>query len=277
MPSAVFFASVSLLDPGALSPLLHHVLPDGFRHWCTFHIYGGACPLEFGPVGALGESRWLHLYRLTPDLVGLSHFCRVPLLLRSVFYVLLCDIPPVFMAIIWSVSLTPACPLHVTPIRGCTLDTCVACEWLDLLSSSSLFQDSVICADLWSRQSGPDDYCNRHSVALALSPSFTVVLNPCYCSMLGGLHGAWRLGCLHVPSSHFQDSVSCLTYSHDSQLLRLPAIDIVWRWPCLPRFRLLQTPCYSGTLGGLHVLVGSLTSPPRVVCLSLPTLGDCCA
>ena len=42
------------------------------------------------------------------------------------FYVILCDIPPVFMAIIWSVSLTPVCPLRVTPIRGCSLDTCVA-------------------------------------------------------------------------------------------------------------------------------------------------------
>ena len=45
------FASVSLLAPGALSPLLHRVLPDGFRHWCTFRICGGASPLEFGPVG----------------------------------------------------------------------------------------------------------------------------------------------------------------------------------------------------------------------------------
>ena len=109
-------------------------------------------------------------------------------------YVLLCDIPPVFLAIIWSVSLTPACPLRVTPIRGCSLDTCVACDWLDLLSSSSLFRDSVICAALWSRQSGPDASCDRHSVALALSPSLTVVMTPCYCGMLGGLHGALRLG-----------------------------------------------------------------------------------
>ena len=121
-------------------------------------------------------------------------FCRVPLELRSVFYALLCDIPPVFMAIIWSVSLTPACPLRVTPIRGCSLDTCVACDWLDFLSSSSLFRDSVICADLWSRQPGPDASCDRHSVALALSPSITVVLTPCYCGMLGGLHSALRLG-----------------------------------------------------------------------------------
>ena len=69
-----FFASVSLLDPVALSPLLHRVFPDGFRHWCAFRFCGGASPLAFGPVGALGELRWLHLYRLTPDLVGLHHF-----------------------------------------------------------------------------------------------------------------------------------------------------------------------------------------------------------
>ena len=66
---------------------------------------------------------------------------------------------------------------------------------------------------------------------------------------------------LQSPSSHFQDSVSCLTCSQDSQLLRHPAIDIVWCWPCLSRFRLLQTPCYCGVLGGLSVLVGFLTYP----------------
>ena len=103
-------------------------------------------------------------------------FCRVPLKLRSVFSVLLCDIPPVFMAIIWSFSLTPACPLRVIPIRGYNLDTCKASEWLDLLSSSSPFQDSVICADLWSRQSGSDATCDRHSVALSVSPSLAVRL-----------------------------------------------------------------------------------------------------
>ena len=69
-----FFASVSLIDPVALSPLLHRVLADGFRHWCAFRLCGGASPLAFGSVGALGELRWLHLYRLPPDLVGLCQF-----------------------------------------------------------------------------------------------------------------------------------------------------------------------------------------------------------
>ena len=70
----LFFASVSLVDPVALSPLLRCVYADGFRHWCAFHSCGGASPHAFGSVGALGELRWLHLYRLTPDLVGLRRF-----------------------------------------------------------------------------------------------------------------------------------------------------------------------------------------------------------
>ena len=113
---------------------------------------------------------------------------------------------------------------------------------------------------------------------MSLSPSLTVAMTPCNCGVLGGLYvlvgsltypspgrmfgpSCPRDWADTVPSSHFQDSVSCLTCSHDSQLLRHPAIDIVWRWPCLPRFRLLQTPCYCGVLGGLSVLVGFLTYP----------------
>ena len=69
-----FFALVSLLDPIALSPLLHHVFADGFRLWCAFRLCGGASPHASGSVGALGELRWLHLYCLTPDLVGLRQF-----------------------------------------------------------------------------------------------------------------------------------------------------------------------------------------------------------
>ena len=69
-----FFASVSLIDRVALSPLLHCVFADGFRHWCAFRLCTGASPLAFGSVGALGELRWLHLYRFTPDLVGLRQF-----------------------------------------------------------------------------------------------------------------------------------------------------------------------------------------------------------
>ena len=44
-----FFASVSLLDPVALLPLLHRVFPDGFHHWCAFRFCGGASPLVLVP------------------------------------------------------------------------------------------------------------------------------------------------------------------------------------------------------------------------------------
>ena len=70
----LFFVSVSLVDPVALLPLLRSVYAEGFRHWCTFRSCGGASPHAFGSVGALGELRWLHLYRLTPNLVGLCQF-----------------------------------------------------------------------------------------------------------------------------------------------------------------------------------------------------------
>ena len=69
-----FFASVSFIDAVALSPLLHRVFAVGFSHWCAFRLCGGASPHVFGSVGILGELRWLHLYHLTPDLVGLRQF-----------------------------------------------------------------------------------------------------------------------------------------------------------------------------------------------------------
>ena len=124
---------------------------------------------------------------------------------------------------------------------------------VDLVSLSSLFQDSVVCADFWSRRSAPDASCDRHSVAVVLSPLLTVAMTPLQlrCTWWS-FHPGWHLNFsltgtyvwtfllwtltvlsnwvdLPSPSSHFQDSVSCLTCSHDSQLLRHPAIDIVWR------------------------------------------------
>ena len=138
----------------------HGLLPSHCRPSCavsfrTVSVFGARFALRrgvspgVGPVGALGELRWLHLYRLRLDLVGLLLFAGCLGAPVGVLC-LLCDIPPVFMAIFWSVSLTPACPLRVPPMRGCSLDSCVACTWLDLMSSSTLFQDSVICADFWS-------------------------------------------------------------------------------------------------------------------------------
>ena len=204
-----------------------------------------------GPVGALGELRWLHLYRLTPDLVGLLlfagcrwcsgrcfMFCCAPIRPYSwrsfgQFHWLLrvpCASPPygvVPWTIAWRVTGWASCP---PPRYSGTLSFA-----LTFGHDSRVLMTTAIDI-MWG------------VVPVSLD---AVVLTPCYCGVLGGLHGALRLGWLHVPSLHFQDSVSCRTCSHDSQILRLPAIDIVWRWPCLPRFRLLQTPYYCGMLGGL--------------------------
>ena len=117
------------------------------------------------------------------------------------------------MAIIWSVSPTPACPLRVTPVWGCSLDTCIACELVGL----------------------------------------TVLLH----ALPGLCHLRWLL----------------VTTVRSSYRLRKTPVN-------LPRFTVGLTPCYCGVLGGLHVLVGSLTSPSpgrlfepsslgRVLCLRL--------
>ena len=79
------FASVSLFAPDALSPLLHRVFPDGFRHRCTVRFCGGASPLVLGPIGTLGG------VAVAPPISPYTGpgwsppFCRVPLVLRSVF------------------------------------------------------------------------------------------------------------------------------------------------------------------------------------------------
>ena len=48
--------------------------------------------------------------------------------------------------------------------------------WVDLVSPSSHFQDSVDCPDLLSCQSGPAASSDRHSVAVALSSSLAVAM-----------------------------------------------------------------------------------------------------
>ena len=67
------FASVSWLAPVALSPLLHH-LSGRFPSLVRVSLLRRGVSPCVGPVGALGELRWLRLYRLTPDLVGLLLF-----------------------------------------------------------------------------------------------------------------------------------------------------------------------------------------------------------
>ena len=113
-----------------------------------------------GPVGDLGGLRWLHLYRLTLDLIGLLLFAGCLGCSGRCFLFTVRLSARIHGDHLVS-SLTPACPLRVTPVWGCSLDTCIACDWLALLSSSTLFRDSVICAGFWSRQYGPHTACER--------------------------------------------------------------------------------------------------------------------
>ena len=117
-----FFASVSLIGPVALSPLLHRVFADGFHLWCAFRFCGRASPQVFGSVGALGVLQWLHLYRLTPDLVGLRQFA-VWLWSSGRCFLFSCA---TFLTSPWRsfchFSLTPACPCLVFALGCSSLD-----------------------------------------------------------------------------------------------------------------------------------------------------------
>ena len=170
-----FFASVSLIGPVALSPLLHRVFADGFCHWCAFRFCGRASPQVFGsagPLGSCGGSTYIALH-LT--------------------WLVSADLPCVFGAQV-GVSYFPV--RHSAHLHG------------DLFVS---FPDS--CVSL------PRIY---HRV-----------------QFLGRLTSRVT-GLLSVPLLALPGLLSfALTYSPDSLILMHPAIDIVWRCPCLPRLRLL--------------------------------------
>ena len=166
----LFFGSVSLVDTVALSPLSRSVYADGFPSLVSvLLLQRGVCPCvrcrrsPWGVAVAPPLSPYIGPGWSPP-------ICRLPLGLRSVFHILLHDVPHVFTAIILSVSLTSACPWLVIPI---------------------------VVQDEW-------------------------------------------LGWLTVPPPRSSRTLSfALTYCHDSLFLMHPAIDIVWRCPCLPRLRLL--------------------------------------
>ena len=123
--------------------------------------------------------------------------CRVALELRSVFPVFLCDIPHVSMAIILSVSLTPACPCLAFTI-GCSSVSLPRIyhrvQFLGRLTRRVTGltlcpppRSSRILSFAWTYSPDSLLLMHRHSVAVSLSPSLTVALTPCNCGTLGGL------------------------------------------------------------------------------------------
>ena len=95
-----------------------------------------------------------------------------------------CGIPPVFMAIIWSVSLTPACPLRVPPygVVPWTLALRVTGWPYCPPPRFSRTQSFALASDRGSTVLIPPAKDSDEF------PSFTVGLTPCYCGVLGGLH-----------------------------------------------------------------------------------------
>ena len=81
----LFFASVSLSIPLALSPLSLRVFTDGIRPLQAVALAGGVSPCVGFCRNPWG-SWWLHLYRLTPVLVSLRDLAVRHLGLRSVFH-----------------------------------------------------------------------------------------------------------------------------------------------------------------------------------------------
>ena len=67
-----------------------------------------------------------------------------------------------------------------------------------------------------------------------------------------------------------------LTYSRNSRILMHPAIDSV-AVSLSPSLTVAMTPCNCGALGGLSSWLAPYLIPRRVVSLSLPALGACCA
>ena len=62
----LFFASVSLVDPVALSPLSRSVFADGFRHFCALALAEGRLPMSWvlsEPLGVCGGSTYIALLR----------------------------------------------------------------------------------------------------------------------------------------------------------------------------------------------------------------------
>ena len=133
-------------------------------------------------------------------------------------------------------------------------------------------------------------------MAVSLSPLLTVAMTPCYCGTLGGL--SILVGFLTYPSPGRMFEPSCfglllchvvgLTYR---PLLALPGLCLMpdllsrqpapeassdrhrWRWPCLPRFRLQQTPLLLRYAGWSFCLGWCLSFvPPTDDCYDLPDL-----
>ena len=206
VPSAFSLRRSRWSIPSHCSPF-RGVLADGFRHLWVFALAEGHLPMSWfpsEPLGVSGGSTSIGLHRtwlvstILPYVmgaqVGVSYFSCATFRTYSWRY---------FCQFHWIMRV----PALTIPLGGVHWTLEESSDWVDLVSPSSLFQDSVDCADFWSWQSDPDASCDRHSVAVALSPSLTVAMTRCNCGALGGL--SVLVGSLTSPSQGRMFGPSC--------------------------------------------------------------------
>ena len=105
-----------------------HCRPSCTVSWLTVSVFGALFAYAVGRLPMCWFRRGPWGVAVAPPLSPYTGpgwsppICRVALGLRSVFHIFLCDIPHVYVAIILSVSLTPACPYLVIPLGLCSLD-----------------------------------------------------------------------------------------------------------------------------------------------------------
>ena len=219
-----FFASVSLIDPVALSPLLYRVFADGFRHWCAFRFCDVASPHGFGSVGPLGSCggstyialhrTWLVSANLQCDFgaqVGVSYFLvRHSARIHGYRFVSFPDfcvsLPRLYHRVLFLGHLTR----RVTGLTSCPPPR----SSRTLSFALTYSHDSLILMHP----------CDRHSVAVSLSPSLTVAMTPCNCGALGGLYVL--VGSLTCPSPGRMLEPSCLGHllCHEAGLTYRPLL-----------------------------------------------------
>ena len=148
MPSAFYLRRSRLLIPFAMSPLSLSVFADGIHHLRVVALAEGRLPMRWVPSEPLGLAVAPPILPYTGP--GQSpQFCRVPFGAQVGVSYFSC-------ASFRGYSWRSFCQFHwlmrvpslTFPLGGVIWTLEVTSDWVDLVSPSSHFQDSVDCADL---------------------------------------------------------------------------------------------------------------------------------
>ena len=148
VPSAFSLRRSSLSIPFAMSPLSRSISADGICLFMGGSSCGGASPHVLGSVGALGVSAgstYIALHRTW----SVNAICRTPIGAQVGVSYFSCA---TFRKYSWrsfcQFHWLMCVPASTSPLGCVPWTLIVSSDWVDLLSPSSHFQDSVDCADL---------------------------------------------------------------------------------------------------------------------------------